>query len=122
EQPFQVATMLLERPGDMVTRAELQKKLWPADTFVDFDHGLNSAIARLREALCDSAEKPRYIETVAKRGYRFIGPLTEPALGAPLEDLVPENHSRRNTQALPKMLISIGLCVALLCLVGAWTI
>src|SRR6201997_3646440 len=75
EQPFQVLTMLLERPGDMVTRAELQKKLWPADTFVDFDHGLNSAVARLREALNDSAEQPHFIETVAKRGYRFIAPL-----------------------------------------------
>src|ERR1700746_3817449 len=77
EQPFQVLTMLLERPGDMVTRAELQKKLWPADTFVDFDHGLNSAVARLREALNDSAERPKYIETEARRGYRFIGQLEQ---------------------------------------------
>lgn len=73
EQPFRVLAMLLERPGEMITRADLHRKLWPADTFVDFDHGLNSAVARLREALNDSADRPRYIETVARRGYRFIG-------------------------------------------------
>jgi TolB-like protein/DNA-binding winged helix-turn-helix (wHTH) protein/thioredoxin-like negative regulator of GroEL len=77
QQPFQVLVMLLESPGGVVTREELQRKLWPADTFVDFDHGLNSAVARLREALNDSAEDPKYIETVARRGYRFIGRLEE---------------------------------------------
>src|ERR1051326_9534297 len=65
--------MLLEKPGEAITRAALRQKLWPADTFVDFDHGLNSAVARLREALNDSAERPKYIETTARRGYRFIG-------------------------------------------------
>lgn len=73
EQPFRVLFLLLRRTGEVVTREELRRELWPADTFVDFDHGLNSAVARLREALRDSAEKPRFIETVAKRGYRFIG-------------------------------------------------
>jgi TolB-like protein/DNA-binding winged helix-turn-helix (wHTH) protein/Flp pilus assembly protein TadD len=72
EQPFQVLAMLLEHPGEVVTREELQKKLWPADTFVDFDHGLNKAINKLREALGDSAESPRFVETVARRGYRFL--------------------------------------------------
>jgi len=72
EQPFQVLAMLLEYPGELVTREELQKKLWPADTFVDFDHGLNKAISKIREALSDSAESPRFVETVAKRGYRFL--------------------------------------------------
>src|SRR6202008_3434918 len=67
--------MLLEKPGEAITRAALRQDLWPADTFVDFDHGLNSAVARLREALRDSAEQPHFIETVAKRGYRFIAPL-----------------------------------------------
>jgi TolB-like protein/DNA-binding winged helix-turn-helix (wHTH) protein/Tfp pilus assembly protein PilF len=75
EQPFQILAMLLEHPGELVTRTELHQKLWAADTFVDFDHGLNSAVARLREALNDSAERPKYIETVARRGYRFIGQL-----------------------------------------------
>lgn len=73
EQPFLVLQALLENPGEIVTREELQRRIWPADTFVDFDHGLHAAVNRLRAALNDSAEKPRYIETVARRGYRFIG-------------------------------------------------
>lgn len=72
EQPFQVLALLLDHTGDVVTREELQKKLWPADTFVDFDHGLNKAISKIREALNDSAESPRFVETVARRGYRFL--------------------------------------------------
>jgi TolB-like protein/DNA-binding winged helix-turn-helix (wHTH) protein/Flp pilus assembly protein TadD len=72
EQPFQVLALLLEHAGEVVTREELQKKLWPADTFVDFDHGLNKAINKIREALGDSAESPRFVETVARRGYRFL--------------------------------------------------
>ncbi len=72
EQPFQVLAMLLEHPGEVVTREELQRRLWPADTFVDFDHGLNKAISKIREALGDSAESPRFVETVARRGYRFL--------------------------------------------------
>jgi TolB-like protein/DNA-binding winged helix-turn-helix (wHTH) protein/Flp pilus assembly protein TadD len=72
QQPFQVLAMLLEHPGQVVGREELQKKLWPADTFVDFDHGLNKAINKIRAALGDSAESPRFVETVARRGYRFL--------------------------------------------------
>src|SRR5712692_1343557 len=72
EQPLQILAMLLEHPGQVVTREELRNKLWPTDTFVDFDHGLNKSINKLREALGDSAENPRFIETLAKRGYRFI--------------------------------------------------
>src|SRR3984957_10218397 len=72
EQPFQVLAILLEHSGEVVTREELQKKLWPADTFVDFDHGLNKVINKIREALSDSAESPRFVETVARRGYRFL--------------------------------------------------
>src|SRR5467141_2402803 len=72
DQPFQVLALLLEQLGDVVTREELRQKLWPADTFVDFDVGLNTAIKRLRDALGDSAESPRYIETLHRRGYRFI--------------------------------------------------
>jgi DNA-binding winged helix-turn-helix (wHTH) protein/Tol biopolymer transport system component len=75
EQPFQLLVALLERPGELVTREELHKKLWPADTFVDFDHGLNAAIKRLRDALGESAETPVFIETLARRGYRFIAPV-----------------------------------------------
>jgi cholera toxin transcriptional activator len=73
EQPFQVLALLLERAGEVVTRDELRQKLWPADTFVDFDHSLNTAINKVREALGDSASSPRYVETLARRGYRFLG-------------------------------------------------
>src|ERR1700751_364164 len=72
EQPFRVLEMLLEHAGKVVTREELQKRLWPGDTFVDFDHGLNKAINKIREALGDSAESPRFVETVSRRGYRFL--------------------------------------------------
>ena len=72
QQPFQVLAMLLEHAGQVVGREELQKRLWPADTFVDFDHGLNKAINKIREALGDSAESPRFVETVGRRGYRFL--------------------------------------------------
>ena len=75
EQPFQVLALLLERSGEIVTRDELRQKLWPSDTFVDFDHSLNTAINKVREALGDSASSPRYVETLARRGYRFIAPV-----------------------------------------------
>ena len=74
EQPFQVLAVLLEKPGEIVTREELRNRLWPSDTFVDFDHGLNNAVMRLREALGDASENPRFIETIPRRGYRFIAP------------------------------------------------
>jgi cholera toxin transcriptional activator len=79
-QPFQVLALLLERAGEVVTREELQQKLWPSDTFVDFDHSLNTAINKVREALGDSASSPRYVETLARRGYRFISPVETPPL------------------------------------------
>ncbi|MBI1984287.1 MAG: winged helix-turn-helix domain-containing protein [Acidobacteria bacterium] len=82
EQPFQILAMLLQRPGSVVTREDLRKRLWPADTFVDFDQGLNRAINKIREALGDDAETPRYVETLPRRGYRFIAPVGEPANNA----------------------------------------
>jgi TolB-like protein/DNA-binding winged helix-turn-helix (wHTH) protein/cytochrome c-type biogenesis protein CcmH/NrfG len=78
DQPFQVLALLLEHAGDVVTREELRQRLWPADTFVDFDTGLNSAVKKLRDVLADSADEPRYIETIPRRGYRFIAPLVDP--------------------------------------------
>ena len=85
EQPLRVLTALLEHPGDIVTRAEMAARLWPADTFVDFERSLNAAVNRLRQVLDDSAEAPRYVETVARRGYRFIGPvIPDPPLAAPI--------------------------------------
>jgi eukaryotic-like serine/threonine-protein kinase len=76
DQPFQVLSVLLQRPGDVVTREELRSQIWPEDTFVDFDNSLNTAINKLREALGDFADNPRFIETLPRRGYRFIAPLT----------------------------------------------
>ena len=74
-QPIEVLAMLLERPGQVVTREELQRRLWPHDTVVEFEHSINAAINRLREALNDSADEPRYVETLPRRGYRFIYPV-----------------------------------------------
>jgi Tol biopolymer transport system component/DNA-binding winged helix-turn-helix (wHTH) protein len=86
-QPFEILAMLLGRPGELVTREELRERLWPGDTFVDFDHGLNAAVNKLREALCDSADSPRYVETLPRRGYRFIGNIegSRPAMTASRE-------------------------------------
>jgi Tol biopolymer transport system component/DNA-binding winged helix-turn-helix (wHTH) protein len=83
EQPLQLLAALLERPGELVTREELRGKLWAADTFVDFDHSLNAAIKRLRDALGESAERPIFVETVARRGYRFIGQVETPSARPP---------------------------------------
>ena len=82
-QPFQVLALLLERAGGVVTREELRQSLWPSDTFVDFDHSLNTAINKVREALGDSASSPRYVETLARRGYRFIGQVQNDGLDVP---------------------------------------
>ena len=93
-QPFQVLAALVERPGELVTREELRSRLWPADTFVDFDHGLNNAVARIRELLDDSSDTPRYVETVPRRGYRFIAPL---AAFDPATKRAPEGESAHRT-------------------------
>src|SRR6266568_3710777 len=74
-QPFQVCAILLERSGELVTREELRQKVWPEDTFVDFDQALNTAITKIRIALGDDADNPRFVETLPRRGYRFIGPV-----------------------------------------------
>jgi Tol biopolymer transport system component/DNA-binding winged helix-turn-helix (wHTH) protein len=85
-QPFAVLALLLEKPGEVITREELQRSLWPADTFVDFEHGLNSAIKKLRAALCDSPENSRYIETIPRVGYRFVAPVESIAQDLPSVD------------------------------------
>ncbi|HKW33380.1 MAG TPA: tetratricopeptide repeat protein [Candidatus Acidoferrum sp.] len=102
-QPLTILKMLLEHPGEVVSREELQKKLWPADTFVDFEHSLNVAVKRLRTALNDSADEPRYIETLARRGYRFVAPVngfvaereSEKAVPVPVESQPPTPVSSR---------------------------
>src|SRR5512132_3459731 len=75
DQPFHILAMLLERPGDVVSRDEIRDRLWPDGTFVDFEHSVNAAVKRLRAALGDTAENPRYVETLHRRGYRFVAAL-----------------------------------------------
>jgi TolB-like protein/DNA-binding winged helix-turn-helix (wHTH) protein/Tfp pilus assembly protein PilF len=109
-QPVEILAMLLSRPGELVTREELQKKLWPADTFVDFDRSLNAAVKRLRTALGDSAETPRFIETLARRGYRFIAPVdarASDALEFPAPPPLPPKS--RPTYLLPVTLAAVAL-------------
>jgi TolB-like protein/DNA-binding winged helix-turn-helix (wHTH) protein/Flp pilus assembly protein TadD len=127
EQPFQLLAMLLERPGELVSREELRAKIWP-QTIVDFDHGLNKAISKIRDALGDSAENPRFIETVARRGYRFLADVAvvqngssetvagDPALQAavaPLAGLEGGMSSRRPPRALTWRLLGFGLALVL---------
>src|SRR5450631_875003 len=96
-QPFEILVVLLSKPGELVTREELRTRLWPGDTFVDFNHGLNAAVNKLREALSDSAENPRYVETLPRRGYRFIA--TVEWAGAKL--VVPEAPSPKLETPIP---------------------
>src|ERR1700704_31341 len=93
EQPFQVLAVLLDHAGKVVTREDLRQRVWPADTFVDFDHSLNTAVNKIREALGDSATSPRFVETLARRGYRFIAPVN--GMEAPSELF------NRNTSGAP---------------------
>jgi TolB-like protein/tetratricopeptide (TPR) repeat protein len=126
EQPLELLQILLEQPGNVIAREELQRRIWPSDTFVDFDHGINNAVKRLREALGDTAETPHYIETLPRRGYRFIGDIEVPTkvppgriqslAVLPLEDLShdPEQEyfAEGLTEALITALAKIGeLCV-----------
>jgi len=119
EQPFRVLFLLLQRTGEVVTRDELRQELWPADTFVDFDHGLNSAVARLREALRDSAEKPRYIETVAKRGYRFIAAI-QPDIETQPEPL--RNDPRTSRPPFSRLWIITTILLGLVSVASIWAL
>src|SRR5262249_46345075 len=94
EQPFQILQMLLESPGEVVSREEIRKRLWPDETVVEFDHSINAAVRRLRDALRDSADNPRYIKTFARQGYRFIGEVETADHAAPAEPIaiIPENE------------------------------
>src|SRR5512146_1644573 len=106
EQPFQVLVALLERAGDVVTREDLRQRLWPSDTFVDFDHSLNTAINKLRDALGDGAANPRFIETLPRRGYRFIAPVQAVETHASLGEEAPSAPETKEEPAgteLPKV-------------------
>src|ERR1700751_2679219 len=122
DQAFQVLSVLLENAGQLVTREELRQKLWSADTFVDFDNGLNAAINRIREALGDSAEKPRFVETLPRRGYRFIAPVS----GVDEVGLAPTEGSRVAIPAKRRLTLRprtiTGLAALLLVVAAiAWT-
>lgn len=119
DQPFQVLAFLLERPGQLVTREELHAHLWPADTFVDFDHGLNAAIKRLRDALGDSAENPRFVETLARRGYRFVAPVnqaTQAVISAPQQ--LPQAPQKSSAAPQPRRRWRLALAVTAVLLAG----
>jgi DNA-binding winged helix-turn-helix (wHTH) protein len=100
EQPFQVLAALLQHPGQVVTRDDLRASIWPADTFVDFDHSLNTAVNKIREALGDSASSPRFVETLARRGYRFIAPVD----GGAAESAAAQNKGTRAGVPAPHQL------------------
>jgi DNA-binding winged helix-turn-helix (wHTH) protein/Tol biopolymer transport system component len=120
EQPFQILRLLLESPGEVVPREEIRSRLWPNDTVVEFDHSINAAVKRLRDSLRDSADQPRYIETMARRGYRFIGQVNvsnQPAAAAPVaitsgEDLLsppPESSLSRWQSQRPRIVIAASM-------------
>ncbi len=123
--PFEILALLLEAPGEMVTREQLRERLWPRDTFVDFEHGLNSAVNKLREALADSASQPRYVETVPRRGYRFIAQTEtaeapsavqpQPATGAE-----PELDSRLPGRRAAGWALAVGILLVALALASRW--
>jgi len=120
EQPFQILQLLLERPGELVTREELRNRIWSADTFVDFDHGLYNAIKRLREALGDSSENPVYVETLAKRGYRFLAPVEVVTANASSFS-PPPAPAPAASLARVRLGLAIAAVVVLIALAGALT-
>lgn len=117
DQPFKLLAILLDHPGDVVTRDEIRQKLWPADTFVDFDTGLNSAIKKLRDVLGDSAEEPRYIETLPRRGYRFIAPVENGASAAIDDQLVPAEATPKRWN--PRRLVTMAAIAASIIVVAS---
>src|SRR6185436_1941519 len=113
EQPFRILVLLLDRGGEIVTREEIRQALWHADTFVDFDAGLSSAVRKLRDALGDSAENPRYVQTLPRRGYRFVAPVavTETRAGSPAIPVSRETNAsappRTNRRSLMLALLAV---------------
>jgi DNA-binding winged helix-turn-helix (wHTH) protein len=103
DQPFQVLEALVTRPGDLVSREELRRCVWPEDTFVEFDHALNTAVKKIRYALGDDACTPRYVETVPRRGYRFIAPVS----GAPSEPSARDKDAPETREAGPRRLTGV---------------
>jgi DNA-binding winged helix-turn-helix (wHTH) protein/Flp pilus assembly protein TadD len=126
-QPFCILSMLLEKPGEIVTREDMRKRLWPTDTFVDFEHSLNSAIKKLRAALGDSPENSRYVETVPRVGYRFVAPVETVSATAPMTTNASLAADRSNVSAStmwrvhqPRWQILLGISIVLIALPGAY--
>ena len=120
EQPFQILLALLEHPGELVTRDELRSRLWPSDTFVDFEHSLNKAVNRLREALEDSAGHPRFIETLPRRGYRWIAPVSEPLASRAGGDTAPAEPLSKPAKPIRRLRSpAVGAVVGVALLLGA---
>src|ERR1700751_2024892 len=117
-QPFQVCAILLSRAGELVSREELRQQVWPEDTFVDFDHALNTAITKIRLALGDQADNPRFVETLPRRGYRFIAPVDKPNAPEPVLLPPPEPAEARRPKA--RWIAGAALLLALLSAVGIW--
>jgi len=112
EQPFQVLAALLSSPGEVVTREELIHRLWPDGTVVDFDRGLNAAVTRLRQALSDSAETPRYVETLPRRGYRFIAPVERESSVEPAAEISPvPSHKSVRRSLVPQWMVMFGVVI-----------
>jgi DNA-binding winged helix-turn-helix (wHTH) protein/TolB-like protein len=118
-QPARVLAVLVSRAGTIVTRDELRQEIWGTDTFVDFERGLNFCVAQIRSALGDSADSPRYVETLPKRGYRFIAPVTQPVTAAHIPSRAPEPHgplSRRGIAVAVSLVVIVGAGIAALAL------
>src|SRR5262249_42094595 len=118
QQPFQILLTLVSRPGEVVTREELRRQLWPKDTFVDFDHSVNAAIKRLRDALGESAEAPVYIETLPRRGYRFLAPVQQP--GQQASETGNQQHTVLIPKPFPRRFIVAALLLAALVTTAAY--
>jgi DNA-binding winged helix-turn-helix (wHTH) protein len=117
EQPLRILESLLDRPGELVTREELRDRLWQSDTFVDFERSLNAAVAKLRQCLNDSAEQPLYVETIARKGYRFIAPVTgdtvPEVLPAPTSETMPRPRKWSLPLSVGAALVTLGVVVTI---------
>src|SRR5215472_7323337 len=129
DQPFRLLVLLLDRAGEVVAREKVRETLWPADTYVDFDHSLNTAVRKLREALGDSAEAPRYVETIARRGYRFIAPVVPlltvqlaDSAGAAVASLLPSPVARQLTSGRRLLILASVVVICAAALVAYWVV
>jgi Tol biopolymer transport system component/DNA-binding winged helix-turn-helix (wHTH) protein len=120
-QPFQVFAILLERPGELATREELRKKVWPEDTFVDFEHSLNTSVAKIRVALGDDADNPRFVETLPRRGYRFICPVQMPISQETKGAVEPEAKAKKFTTKA-RWMVGLGSLAVVLAGIGMWRV